>query len=227
MTIHQSIRLPDRIKLTVDDFLLLDNAGHFDGMRKVELLEGVIFHVGREKKLDTAIYETLLKGGTFDDWRKTELIDGVIFGMNAQRMPHAFVKSRLALELGILLREMKSSLEVVTEGTVDMRPFNLPEPDIAITSADFGEGYMPLPSVRLIVEVCDTSHSRDLKQKLKVYADVGIPEYWVVDLPKRRIHQFWKPQGLAYGKNCVVEFGDRIASATIAGLVIETVGLTS
>jgi Uma2 family endonuclease len=227
MTIHQPIHGPQRMKLTVDDFLFLDTAGVFDGWRKAELLQGDLFRAGKPAKLDTAAFEMFRKAGKFSDYSKTELLDGVIYTMNSQYMPHAYVKSRLSLLLGMALLDLGSNLEVIVEGTLDMRPFSLPEPDLSITAGALAEGYMPLPSIRMIIEVSDTTLSRDLKRKLKVYADVGIPEYWVVDLPKRRIHQFWKPQGTTYGENRIVELGDRIESATIAGLAVETVGLTS
>jgi Uma2 family endonuclease len=227
MTVHQFIQGTQRVQLTVADFQKLEKAGLFDGLRKVELLEGVLYCAGKPAKIDTVGFETLRKAGKFAEFCKTELLDGVIYSMNSQHMPHAYVKSRLSLLLGMTLLEMGSRLEVIVEGTLDMRPFNLPEPDLVITAAPLAQGYIPMPSVRLIVEVSDTTLSRDLKRKLKIYADIGVPEYWVVALPQRRIHQFWRPQGAAYGESRIIEFGDRLESLTIENLAVDTIGLTS
>jgi Uma2 family endonuclease len=68
----------------------------------------------------------LCETGVFDDLAKTELIEGEIVCMNAQWSPHARVKSRLALELGLALRVLQSPFEPVVE--VSIRLSDIPCP---------------------------------------------------------------------------------------------------
>jgi Uma2 family endonuclease len=100
-----------------------------------------------------------------------------------------------------------------------------PEPDISLTSAPDGEGYMPLSSIALAVEVADSSASFDLGKKAQLYAKNGIPEYWVVEIPANAIHQLTEPTEQGYLERKLVPLGQPIASATIANLIIDTAGL--
>jgi len=43
MTVNRPLSAPRPLKLTLEDFLLLDEAGAFNGYRKVELIEGVLY----------------------------------------------------------------------------------------------------------------------------------------------------------------------------------------
>jgi Uma2 family endonuclease len=70
---------------------------------------------------------------------------------------------------------------------------SLPEPDIAVLTRTLNSE-RPTPSeVRLVVEIADSTLSRDLGQKATLYARAGIPEYWVVDISNRRVHVHLSP----------------------------------
>lgn len=167
-------------------------------------------------------YLLLDESGAFADYRKTELIEGEIFFMNAQHRPHARVKSRLHILLATALHGLNCGLEAIVEGSVAIPPINAPEPDIVVTDKAEGEGLIPLESVSLIVEVADATLNTDLNRKAALYACYGIPEYWVVDVNTRVIHQMWGPQGETYSERREVAFDARIEAMTIEGLAIET-----
>jgi Uma2 family endonuclease len=42
----------------------------------------------------------------------------------------------------------------------------------------------------LVGEVGDTTLATDLDEKKKLYADLGIPEYWVIDVKAQRVFAF-------------------------------------
>jgi Uma2 family endonuclease len=225
MTFQQSITGWHRIKFTVDHFRFLDRAGVRDGLRQFELLDGDFVHMGKPFKIDTQVFALLEKAGAFRDWRKTELIEGVVYGMNSQMTRHAIVKSRLARELGNIIEAAKLGLEAITEVTVDMRPDSLPEPDIVVAAAQMDDGYVQLPSVRLIIEVSDTTQVRDTKQKAKLYADHGVPEYWVFDLKRSLVLQYWEPRKAGYGQRLETAFGKKVSSKSIGKLAVGTSNL--
>jgi Uma2 family endonuclease len=161
--------------------------------------------------------------GAFEGYGKTELIDGGIVYMNAQHRPHAKVKMYIARALDKMLGDGPPA--VLTEVTIAIPPHNAPEPDIVVTSAADGDGPVPLASVRLIVEVSDTTLRDDLGIKLKLYARNGIPEYWVADVEGRVIHQMWEPSGEAYAERREHVFGESVGAATLAGVSVATGGL--
>lgn len=101
---------------------------------------------------------------------------------------------------------------------------SLPEPDIAIAETH-GDGFLPVTKVRLVVEISDTTLELDLGRKQRVYAEAGVPEYWVVDVNARVVHQMWAPDGDGFTAARDVSFGDLLAAETIAGLQIATESL--
>lgn len=176
-------------------------------------------------KLRVDDYLLLDASGAFDDYRKTELIEGEVYFMNAQHRPHARIKSRLHVLLAGVLKGLGGEMESIVEGSVEIPPINVPEPDIVVTSEAEGKGLIPLASVRLIVEIADTTLTTDLTRKAAVYARHAVPEYWVVDVEGGVIHQLWAPAAGAYAEQRAVAFGERIEAATITGLAVETDGL--
>lgn len=182
-------RTPRRVKLRVEDYLALDDAGAFEA------------------------------------YGRTELLDGEVVYMNAQHRPHARIKSRLFRLLSDALDSLPQRLEALVEGSVAMPPYNVPEPDIAVTAEPEGEGLIPLASLALVVEVSDTSLRTDMGRKRRIYARERVPEYWVVDVKRSVIHRMWSPEGESFAENATTPFGKPITAATVAGLAIETDGL--
>jgi hypothetical protein len=189
MTAVQPINVPHPVKLTVEQFELLDRSGAFDG------------------------------------YAKTELIEGAIYAMQGQFRPHAFAKGELAFRLRLALDEIGSSLVPLMEATVGMSKISAPEPDICLTSEPKGEGYVPLASVALAVEIADSTAAFDLGEKALLYAKYGVAEYWVLEIPAATLHQFAAPTEAGYSEGRSIALGGRIASLTIPGLTIESDGL--
>jgi Uma2 family endonuclease len=57
------------------------------------------------------------------------------------------------------------------------------------------QGELP---VALVIEVADTSLERDRTVKQRLYAQAGIPSYWIVNLAARELEMFTDPQGERY-----------------------------
>ena len=191
MNVQTAMRRPERVKLTVGDFLLLKRSGAFAAFSKSELLDGelwgVRFQNEDEPESDRPVrsqlrvedYLRLDRAGAFAAYGKTELIDGVVYAMNPQHRPHGFAKDELAYRLRRALEAMGSNLHVATEQSVVMEPNGEPQPDIILTSEPRGPGAIPGGSVALLAEVAATTAGFDLKEKDRAYAAAGIAEYWV------------------------------------------------
>lgn len=68
----------------------------------------------------------------------------------------------------------------------------------------------PVPD--LVGEISDTTLTTDLDEKKKIYADLGIPEYWVIDVQSQRVFAF-QLQGCQKYQDCT-------ESGVLAGLPI-------
>ena len=79
--------------------------------------------------------------------------------------------------------------------------YDEPEPDLSVVrgdSDDFTDHHPGPGDVALIVEVADSSLSRDRGEKRDNYGRAGIPAYWIVDLVNRRLEVYAGPAGGAY-----------------------------
>ena len=179
-------------------------------------------HVARLTARDFLL---LAESGAFEQYAKAELIEGEIFVVNAQYRRHARVRGQLKRLFEDALAGRSDGLGVLDECSVAFDDASIPEPDIVLTHEPDGEGPIPLPSVRLIVEVADTTLAQDLGRKQHLYARHSIPEYWVADLAARRIVRMWAPEGERYTQSDEWELGSRVDSATTVGLRVETAGL--
>lgn len=186
MTVQQLISHPLAIKLTVDDFLLLDEAGALEA------------------------------------YEKTELLDGTIVAVSPQHSAHYMVKTRLLRILADACDALQSGLEAWVEGSIAFPPYNVPIPDVFVTDTPPVEGLTLGSTVVLVVEVSSTSVAYDLGPKKIIYATNAVPEYWVVDVEARAIHQFWSPADGRYGRTAKVAFGERIDLETIQDLSVDT-----
>jgi Uma2 family endonuclease len=175
-------------------------------------------------RLRIADYLLLDRSGAFDGQR-TELLEGDVIVMSPQFRPHGMAKLELYDRLRDLLRASGSPLRPVIDFSLALGEHNLPEPDILLTTEPGGEGAVPAATVALVIEVADTTLATDLGAKAALYARGGIPEYWVADLHARVIHQMWSPADEAYAERREAAFGERIAAATVDGLMVDTAGM--
>lgn len=176
-------------------------------------------------RLQADYFLLLDRSEAFEGFRKIELIDGDMYGMNAQHLPHARIKDEIYFQLRTVLTATGSHLAAVTEASLKLDAYNVPEPDLILTSDLHAQGVAKREYVALVVEVSDTTLSHDLGRKMEAYAAAELAEYWVVDVAGRIIHQMWAPSGETYEDRRMIPFGNPITAATLPGLTIETTGL--
>lgn len=166
-------------------------------------------------------FEAIERSGALDGYAKTELLDGEIFVVNAQAVWHMRAKREILFALEASLRAIGSNLETGVEGSVAFEPGSLPEPDVFVWEpADPSAKWVPGDSVRLVVEVADTSERHDLDEKRRLYAAYGVPEYWVVARSSRAVERFASPLSGDYDHHDRVSFTDPCASLSLAGVAV-------
>ena len=131
---------------------------------------------------------------------RVELIDGEIVDMSPIGSRHAASVDRL----NSAPRSARSTTSAIVrvQGPVRLSRLSEPLPDLAILKfrADFYSTAKPGPSdVLVMVEVADSSIGLDLGAKALLYAQNGIPEYWVVDLNADVVHVLTGPGPGGYG----------------------------
>jgi Uma2 family endonuclease len=125
--------------------------------------------------------------------RKVELLQGEIVEMPPEGEPHAYCSHEAADYLSRLLGDRATIRQA--------KPITLPndsepEPDLAIVQPlgrDYREHHPYSENIFWLIEYANSSLEKDLEIKSKVYAQVGIPEYWVVNLKKSYLVVFKEP----------------------------------
>lgn len=112
-----------------------------------------------------------------------ELIDGDLVHMPPQGPIHAFAKDRIRRRLD---RAFGDGRFVKDQVPIACGDNSLPEPDISVTTVELADRHPLGSETVLVVEIANTSAEID-RQKAAVYARAGVPVYWLVNLPDRRV----------------------------------------
>jgi Uma2 family endonuclease len=151
-------------------------------------------------------YHRMISAGILDN-RRVELLRGEIVEMSPEGEPHAYFST----SAGTYLVRLLGDRAVIRPAKPITLPNNSePEPDIAIVQ-DLGREYLehhPYPeNIFWLIEYSDSTLEKDLEIKSKVYAEVGIPEYWVVNLKQRQLIIFREPQNGEYASKSTIASG--------------------
>lgn len=128
-------------------------------------------------------------------------------------MRDARATSELACRLHDALKAQGSPYFGGSRGSIAMPPHDLPLPDIVLTSEPNGDGFIPVSSVPLVIEVAETALDFFMDTKARPYARHGVPEYRVADLNGGTVHQMWSPATGAYAERRMLAPGARITAA--------------
>lgn len=170
----------------------------------------------RIRRLRREDYDRLVEAGAFRD-EKVELIRGVIVRMVPQGPPHAGPIQRLN---EILVLRLAGRASVRVQLPIIAPDESEPEPDLAIVPrGDYDEAH---PSgAFLIVEVANTSLDYDRGTKTPLYAAMGVPEYWIVDVPRGTVEVHREPVDERYGRVTTHKKGESITLASFADITLE------
>lgn len=142
-------------------------------------------------------YHRMIEAGILDN-RNVELLRGEIVEMAPEGEPHAYFSCEAGEYLTLLLGELAT---VRPAKPITLPDGSEPEPDIAIVQR-LGRQYLqhhPYPdNIYWLIEYSNTSLEKDLEIKAEIYAEVGIAEYWVVNLRTRELVVFRNPQQKKY-----------------------------
>jgi Uma2 family endonuclease len=145
-------------------------------------------------------YDRMIESGVLDDAgnRRLELVCGEIREMTPPGPTHEEVVD--LLNAWSVRNTDTSEIRIRIQNTIGIPALDsVPLPDVAWVRQKSYRGRRPsVRDVLLLIEVADTSLAYDLEEKLRLYAEAGIKEYWVVNIPHFQVEVFRDPRGREY-----------------------------
>jgi Uma2 family endonuclease len=132
-----------------------------------------------------------------------ELIEGEIVTKMGQGPHHAYVIIRLTAWLFALFGPDYARFQLPIRLPAPDGETSEPEPDAAVLirpAADFVDETPEVAAVLLVVEVSDATLRFDRNTKAALYARVGIPEYWVIDIEGHQLFVHRQPAPAGYAE---------------------------
>lgn len=163
-------------------------------------------------------YERMGEAGIFHPDDRLELIEGEIYEMSPIGSPHAACVSFLT---DVLSAFAAGKFMVRVQNPIRLNDFSEPQPDLALVRRreDYYRGGHPTPAdVLLVVEVADSTVETDRKVKVPLYAQAGVAEAWVVNIPEGQLEIYAEPAGGAYQFKQVYKRGEEARSHTLPQL---------
>ncbi len=160
----------------------------------------------RPRPLRRVEYERLVELGLFEGER-VELLYGMVVEMSPHGPPHDAAIEELT---EILVGALAGRARVRIQSAFAASDGSEPEPDVAVVpKGDYHHAHPT--SAWLVVEVADSSVKKDRGLKAQLYAESGVPEYWVVNIPDRLIEVHTDIVGGAYTRVTPYRIGDTVS----------------
>ena len=137
----------------------------------------------RTKRWNRDEYFRLAELGLIPE-KHVELIDGVIYEVSPHSFDHYW---SIEVVARLLERIFGETYWVRRQGPCVHGEWSEPEPDITVVKGSLEEFSEHPTTAVLAVEVSKTSLSFDRGRKANLYAIMGIPDYWVLDLEHRQL----------------------------------------
>jgi Uma2 family endonuclease len=117
-----------------------------------------------------------------------ELIGGELVPMSPKGIAHELVKKELQR---YWFRMLPDDIDLVTETTLWIGDHDFLEPDFIFWPRAIPLQDVTVDKLTLLVEVADSSLVYDTGRKARIYAGLGLHEYWVIDAVRlvTRIHR--------------------------------------
>ena len=152
--------------------------------------------------------------------RRFELLEGEIYEMTTMGDEHVNGLSSLNTELVIKL----STVAIIGPQI----PVRLPEsntrplPDFVIMpKRRYQRGVPDASQVSVIVEVSFSTLEQDRTLKSRLYAQSGLPEYWILNTQRNQLEVYREPDGEAYRVKMTLEQGEAVNPLEFADVQIE------
>jgi Uma2 family endonuclease len=163
-------------------------------------------------------YDRMAEAGIFDEDSRVELIRGQIVDMVPIGAPHGGMVNRLTR---LLVMAVSGRGVISVQNSVRLDDWSEPQPDFMVLKPrddDYTTAIPTAADVMLIIEVADSSLDSDRRVKAGLYAENGIPEYWIVNLAERVVEVHRQPEDGKYPEIRRVGSGGMVEIASLPGV---------
>ncbi len=146
------------------------------------------------KRWTTAEFDEMVRTGILREGGQEFLWDGEIIEPMPENRPHINALARLGRLLEARFPE--ADFTVNRDAPLALRDGFKPQPDVIVLKGPIDRYTVrtPVPAdVVLLVEIAATSYDLDSGIYLREYADRGITQYWIVNIPARRVEVYTGP----------------------------------
>lgn len=213
-------------RFNVDEYYAMADAGILTEDDHVELLDGEIFEKytnGKRRLFDVDEYYALAEAGILSEDDRVELLDGEIVRMAPIGSLHAACVDVLNR---LFFVQVGERAVIRVQNPVRLGSSTELQPDVMLLKPRedcYSTGHPGPEDVLLLVEVSDTTVGSDRGVKVPLYAQSGVREVWIVDLPARSVETYSEPEGDSYAKTGLVGLDGEL-SPTALGDVSLPVG---
>jgi Uma2 family endonuclease len=133
-------------------------------------------------------YYEMARVGLLDPDARVELIEGEIVAMAPIGTPHGYVVDVLNDRFWAAVR---GRAHVRVQGALRLSDRTELQPDLSVLklpSEQYRQKQASASDALLVIEVSDTTLRQDIRVKVPLYARHGVPEVWIIDLEKSRVH---------------------------------------
>jgi len=172
------------------------------------------FPIVRERvhRLSVADYHRAGETGVLSD--DVELLRGIVVTKRPKSPLHELVAQKVMKQL---LAQVPDGFEVRPERPLTLRDSE-PEPDLSVVRGRPDDWLATHPrTAHLVVEVAVSSEVVD-REKAEIYAEAGIPEYWVVRPEDRAVDVYREPSPEGYRSKRTLSAEDTLQCAALSGL---------
>jgi Uma2 family endonuclease len=156
----------------------------------------------RPLRLTIDQYRQLMESGVIEEGEPYELLDGTVVrkdrsALGEDPMTVGDAHPYVVLKVGDLSGRLKRhKCHMRTQQPISLPPRNVPEPDGAIvvgTQEDYKKRTPGVGDVLCVIEVADASLRRDRTTKQSIYANAGLPVYFIFNLADRVLELYTRP----------------------------------
>lgn len=170
-----------------------------------------------------ADFERMVDAGVFGPSDRVELLEGEIIEMTPEKSRHA---ATVDLVAEAVREAFGASHTVRVQHPLALSGTSEPEPDVAVVSGTARDYVDRHPDrAALIVEVSDTSLEYDRTRKARVYAEAGVPEYWIVNVVEGALEVHREPGKAGYGSVSRLRSGEVVSPLAAPGAGIPVADL--
>jgi Uma2 family endonuclease len=180
-------------------------------------------------RLSLADYNRMIADDAFRPLgkRRIELIYGELREVTPPRPTHAEAVARLIRWTTNNTTEQHVMLRV--QDPIEVPEFDsAPQPDIVWAKPkDYSKRHPQSRDILLLIEVADSSLTDDVGEMATLYAQAGIKDYWVVNIPDFCIEVFRQPKRGRYMDHRAYQSSDALAPLAFPKIYLPTSGLFS